>query len=65
MSTMQSKEPDFEQKVYQAVFIAFAAVELCNFYRFLPPLFRVVGVPVVMLCFYFLANVVYEKTRQK
>jgi hypothetical protein len=61
---MQSKEP-LEQNIYQVVFVGFAALELSNFYRFLPLIARVAVVPVVMLSAYALANLYYKKLRQK
>ena len=61
---MQSKEP-LEQKIYQVVFVGITAITLCYFYRFLSHIFRFVGVPVVLLFSYLLANVVYKKLRKE
>ena len=62
---MQSKEP-LEQKIYQVVFMAIAAMACCSyFYRFMPLIARVVVVPVVFVCTYFLANAVYKKLRKE
>jgi hypothetical protein len=61
---MRSEEP-LEQKIYQVVFVAFAALELSNFYRFLPLIARVVFVPLALVSAHLLANVYYKKLRQK